>query len=109
MRGAWEAGLTNVYGGEYWTDTNNANIYPSRYTDDVMRWDANFGYDFGKQPGFGGKSESWWRRSLRDTKLRITLINVFDDEPPLTVNGAFSSAIIDPRLRRYVLDFTKRF
>jgi outer membrane receptor protein involved in Fe transport len=107
--GAWQAGVTNVYGGRYWTDTNNANIYPSRYTDDVMRWDANFGYDFGQRPGFGAKGEAWWRRALHDTRLRVTVINVANEEPPLTVNGAFNSSVIDPRLRRYILDFTKRF
>jgi len=109
MRGPWEAGLTSVYGGQYWTDTNNAAIYPSRYTDDVMRWDANFGYDFGKNPEFGAKGSVWWKRALRDTKLRVTLINFRDDTPPLTVNGAFSSAVIDPRLSRYILDLTRRF
>jgi hypothetical protein len=74
-----------------------------------MRWDANFGYDFGQRPGFGAKGEAWWRRALHDTRLRVTIINVANEEPPLTVNGAFSSSVIDPRLRRYILDFTKRF
>lgn len=108
-RGAWEAGFTNVYGGESWTDSNNVALFTSRYTDSVMRWDANFGYDFGRRTGFGAKGEAWWRRALHDTKLRVTIINVFNDEPPLTVNGGFSSSVIDPRLRRYVIDFTKRF
>jgi outer membrane receptor protein involved in Fe transport len=107
--GAWEAGFTNVYGGKYWVNTNNAAIYPSRYTDSVMRWDVHGGYDFGARAGFGAKGEAWWRRALHDTKLRVNIINVFDTEPPLTVNGAFSSSVIDPRLRRYVLDLTKRF
>ncbi|MBK8857347.1 MAG: TonB-dependent receptor [Opitutaceae bacterium] len=107
--GPWEAGLTNVFGGESWTDSSNATIAPSRYTDSVMRWDLNAGHDFGRRPGFGARGESWWRRALHDTKLRVTIINVLDDEPPLNVNGSFSSLVIDPRLRRYVLDLTKRF
>ena len=107
--GAWEAGVTNVYGGQYWVDSSNAAIYPSRYTDAVMRWDVNFGYDFGKRPEFSGKGSVWWRRALHDTKVRVTLIDFRDDAPPLTVNGAFSSSIIDPRLSRYIVDFTKRY
>ena len=74
-----------------------------------MRWDANFGYDFGKRPEFGGKGSAWWRRAMHDIKVRVTLIDVRDDQPPLTVNGAFSSSVIDPRLSRYIVDFTKRF
>lgn len=108
-RGPWEAGLTSVYGGRYWTDTNNAAIYPSRFTGSVLRWDVNGGYDFGRRAGFGAKGEAWWRRALSDTKVRVTVINAFNDEPPLTVNGSFSSSVIDPRLRRYIIDLTKRF
>lgn len=108
-RGAWDAGLTHVYGGKSWTDSSNATIAPSRYTDDVMRWDANVGYDFGRRADFAAKDASWWRRALHDTKLRVTIVNVLDEEPPLNVNGSFSSSVIDPRLRRYIIDFTKRF
>jgi len=68
-RGPWEAGLTDIYGGRYWTDSNNVAIYPSRYTDDVMRWDVNASYDFGRRAGFGASGEAWWRRALRNTKL----------------------------------------
>jgi outer membrane receptor protein involved in Fe transport len=107
-RGPWEAGLTNVYGGQSWVDSSNATLYPSRYTADVMRWDAGFGYDFGKRPEFGAKGSGWWRRALHDTKVRVTLIDFGNDAPPLTVNGAFSSSVIDPRLSRYIIDFTKR-
>lgn len=108
-RGPWEAGVTNVYGGEAWADSNNATLFPSRDTDDVMRWDVNVGHDFGRRAGFGARGDSWWRRALHDTKVRVTVINVADTEPPLNVNGAFSSGVIDPRLRRYVVDVTKRF
>lgn len=108
-RGGWDAGVTAIHGGEYWVDTSNAALAPSRYTDSVVRWDLKAGYDFGQRPGFGVKGEAWWQRAFRDTKLRATVINVFDTEPPLDVRGFFSPSVIDPRLRRYVLDFTKRF
>jgi outer membrane receptor protein involved in Fe transport len=108
-RRAWEAGVTNVYGGRSWTDSSNAALFPSRYTADVLRTDLSVGYDFGRQPGFGGAGSSWWRRALHDTKVRATFIDAFNTQPPLNVNGSFSSAVIDPRLARYVLDVTKRF
>lgn len=107
--GAWDGGVTHVYGGEFWTDSNNVALFPSRYTSGVTRWDFSAGYDFGRRAGFGARGDVWWRRALHETKLRVTVINAFDTEPPLNVNGNFSSLIIDPRLRRYVLDLTKRF
>ncbi|MCB1104643.1 MAG: TonB-dependent receptor [Cephaloticoccus sp.] len=108
-RNAWDAGVTGVYGGKFWVNSSNQTIAPSRYTDDVMRWDINMGYDFGRRPGFGIQGDAWWRRALHDTKFRVTIINVFDQEPPLNVNGSFSSSVIDMRLRRYIIDVTKRF
>jgi outer membrane receptor protein involved in Fe transport len=105
----WDAGVTGLYGGEYWVNTSNATLAASRFTDSVVRWDLNAGYDFGRHPGFGAKGDFWWKRAFHDTKLRATIINLFNTEPPLDVRGSFSGAVIDPRLRRYVLDFTKRF
>lgn len=90
-------------------ESTNTALAPSRWTDDVMRFDANASYDFGKRPGFGGRGDSWWRRALHDTKCSVTVVNVGNTEPPVDVLGFFSSSVIDPRLRRYVLDFTKRF
>jgi len=108
-RGAWDAGVTGVYSGKAWTDSSNTALFPSRYTKEVTRWDVTGGYDFGRRAGFGAKGDAWWKRVLQDTKVRATVINVFDTEPPLNVNGSFSASIIDMRLRRYVIDVTKRF
>jgi outer membrane receptor protein involved in Fe transport len=108
-RDAWEAGITGIYGGRSWTNSSNPALAPSRYTDDVVRWDVTAGYEFGRGTDLDSASAPWWRRALHATKLRVTIINLFDTEPPLNVNGSFSSAVIDPRLRRYVLDLTKRF
>lgn len=108
-RDGWDAGVTSIYGGRYWVNSTNETLSPSRWTDDVMRWDVNAGYDFGRNKAFGAKGSSWWQRALHDTKLRVTVINVFDTEPPLDALGFFSGSVIDIRLRRYVIDFTKRF
>ena len=108
-RQAWEAGVTAIYGGESWEDTSNATLAASRYTDAVLRWDVNAGYDFGRRENAGSRGTAWWRRALHDTKWRVKVINVFDTEPSIDVRGFFSSSVIDPRLRRYVLDFSKRF
>ncbi len=83
----WDAGITSVFGGEYWVDTTNATLAPSRYTSSVTRWDFNAGYDFGHRGGFGGAGSVWWQRALRDTKWRATIIDAFNTEPPLDVRG----------------------
>jgi len=108
-RQAWEAGVTGVHGGEVWVDSSNTTLFPSRYTEAVTRWDFNAAYDFGHRKEFGAQGDAWWRRALHDTKLRVTVINAFDTEPPLNVNGSFSASVVDMRLRRYIIDVTKRF
>jgi iron complex outermembrane recepter protein len=108
-RGPWDAGINGIYGGKVWSNSSNQALAPSRYTAAVTRWDVNAGYDFGRRKDFGAKGDQWWKRALHDSKLRVTIINVFDTEPPLNVNGFYSSSVIDPRLRRYVIDVTKRF
>jgi iron complex outermembrane receptor protein len=108
-RGPWDAGVTHIYGGRYWVNSTNQTLSPSRWTDDVMRFDLNASYDFGRNRGFGARGSSWWKRALHDTKLGVTIINAANTEPPLDALGFFSSSVIDMRLRRYVIDFTKRF
>lgn len=108
-RGPWDAGVTNIYGGRYWVTSTNEALVPSRWTDDVMRFDVNTSYDFGRSRGFGLKGSAWWQRALHDTKLSVTIINVANTEPPLDLRGFFSTSVIDARLRRYVIDLTKRF
>lgn len=105
-RGPWDAGITGVYGGKVWS---TSSVAPDAYTDDVIRWDLNAAYDFGQRRDFGARGDAWWKRALHDSKLRVSIINVFDTEPPLNVNGFYNSAVIDPRLRRYVIDVTIRF
>ena len=108
-RGSWDAGVTANYQGRYWRDTNNAALSVSRWTDDVIRWDANASYDFGKNRSFGDRGSAWWRRALHDTKWSVSIINALDTEPPMDALGGFLGNVIDPRLRRYVIDLTKRF
>jgi outer membrane receptor protein involved in Fe transport len=108
-RAGWDAGITAVHSGKSWTDSSNVALYPSRDTASVTRWDVNGSYDFGRRAGSDGRGVSWWSRALHGTKLRLTVINLFDTEPPLNVNGSFGSSVIDMRLRRYILDLTKRF
>ncbi len=108
-RGAWDAGVTSIYGGRYWADSNNTTLAPSGYAPSTTRYDVNASYDFGKKRGFGDRGSSWWRRALHDTKVAVTVIDVANTEPSTDVNGFFSSSIIDTRLSRYVIDVTTRF
>lgn len=106
---AWEVGITGVYGGRYFDESTNPDIVPDGYVGSVTRWDLSGAYDFGLLRNFGEKGDLWWKRLLHDSKLRVSILNVFDTEPPLTPNGTFRSTFIDPRLRRYVVEITKRF
>lgn len=108
-RGPWEAGVTHLYGGKVWVNSTNATLAASRYTDPVERWDANVSCDLGRYQWSAGANDSWWRRLLRDSRVSVSVINVLNTEPPLNVNGFASNSVIDPRLRRYVLDLTTRF
>jgi iron complex outermembrane recepter protein len=108
-RGPWEAAVTAVHSGEFWNDSTRPTVAPSRNIESVTRWDISGAYDFGQREGFGEKGSAWWQRALHDTELRLSIINLFNTEPPLNVAGFTSSSIIDMRLRRYVIDITKRF
>jgi iron complex outermembrane receptor protein len=107
-RGAWEAGVTNIHSTGTWADSQNTALVPSGYSPDSNRWDVNASYDFAKGGAFR-EGQSWWRRLMDKSKVNITIINALNTEPPLDVNGFLVTNTIDPRLRRYVIDFSTRF
>lgn len=108
-RGPWEAGVTQLYGGKVWVDSGNPAIAASRYTDPVQRWDLNASYDFARSRLAANPDASWWQRLLRNSRVGVSVINALNEEPPLNVNGFSSNNVIDPRLRRYIIDVTTRF
>lgn len=108
-RGPWETGLTHLYGGRVWVSSGNEAMAASRYTDPVHRWDVNAGYDFSRSARSADANAAWWQRLLRNSRVSVSVLDVLNEEPPLDVNGFASNSIIDPRLRRYILDVTTRF
>jgi hypothetical protein len=46
---------------------------------------------------------------LRSSRVGVSVIDALNDEPPLDVNGFANTTIIDPRLRRYIIDVSTRF
>jgi outer membrane receptor protein involved in Fe transport len=101
--GAWSYGTTMSYQTPYRLSTTpTAAAYPS-----IILWNPQVSYDFGRNSHFGSEAGSWWQRALSGSKCSVTIANIFNSEPnPADViNGRI---IQDPRLRRYILAFSKK-
>lgn len=101
-RNAWGAGLTMSYQARYYINGLTSSAYPS-----IILWNPQISYNFGKNSVFGETAGTWWARALAGSKLSVTIPNVFNREPTLN-EVAFGRVVVDPRLRRYVLSFTKK-
>lgn len=104
-RGAWGAGVVVNYQDRYLISgiTNITQSYPP-----YIEWNPQVSYNFGKDPAFNDKSGAWWPHLLADSKVTLTIVNVFDRGPSNTdvVNGR---VVMDPRLRRFILSVNKKF
>ena len=78
------------------------SYYPS-----LILWNPQVSYNFAKSPAFGEKAGTWWGRALSGGKISVTIPNVFNHEPTMT-EVAFGRVVVDPRLRRYVINFSKK-
>lgn len=102
-KGAWDAGVSVNHQHRYFTGSLTSIPYPA-YTE----WNPQVSYNFGKDVRFGGDAREWWARALADSKLSLTVINVFNREPSMS-DAANFRVIMDPRLRRYIVSFAKKF
>lgn len=102
-RGAWDVGTSVNYQGRYYINGPTSTAYPV-----FVEWNPQVSYNFGKNPRFGGENRAWWSRALAGSKVTVTVINAFDREPTITdvINGRI---VMDPRLRRYIVSFAKKF
>ena len=104
-RGAWDAGVSVNYQNRYYISglTSVGSSYPS-----YIEWNPQASYNFGKDGRFGKDAQAWWARWLADSKVTVTVINAFNKEPSLTdaMNARFAG---DPRLRRYIVSYSKKF
>jgi hypothetical protein len=73
----------------------------------ALEWNFQFAYDF-RAAGFSADSGSSLARLLADTRLALTINNLFDREPP-HLQGSAGFAVTDPRMRRYSLSLLKTF
>ena len=101
-REAWNAGVSMSYQARFYINGLTSTYYPS-----LILWNPQVSYNFAKNPDFGEKSGAWWARALAGSKLSVTIPNVLNHEPTLN-EVAFGRVVVDPRLRRYVLSFTKK-
>lgn len=102
-RGAWDAGFVVNYQKRYYISGLSSAAYPS-----YLEWNPQVSYDFGRDARFGTDAPAWWGRWLAGSKLTVTVINAFNKEPSLAdaANARFAG---DPRLRRYIVSFAKKF
>lgn len=68
----------------------------------AIRWDVQVNYDFAKS-GWTERQGSWMRRMVGDTKVSLTVFNVFNRRPPFDDLFMPDNSVVDARLRRYGL------
>jgi outer membrane receptor protein involved in Fe transport len=108
MKGPLGAGVSGFYQENSWTsNARTATLFAS-----VIEWNTQFSYDFGyKTPerimSMATRPSGWSQWLLADTKLAVTVNNVFDREPPHRQGNA-GFGVTDPRMRRYSLTLRKK-
>ncbi len=102
-RGAWGAGALVTYRAANRVSTDRVA------TGSAIRWDAQFNYDFAKAGWVRQSDSRWLRRALADTKLSLTVYNVFDARPPFDDLLMPDNTVLDARLRRYALSLRRTF
>ncbi len=117
-KGAYGAGVSGFYQENSWlapSPTANPPVLPFSRTlfASVIEWNAQFSYDFGwrtaqRLEALGTSSRPWRERLLENTKLAVTVNNVFDREPPHRQGNA-GFGVTDPRQARYSLTLRKQF
>jgi outer membrane receptor protein involved in Fe transport len=75
----------------------------------AIRWDVQFNYDFAKAAWVKSRDSAWVRRALGDTKLSLTLYNVFNRRPPFDDLFMPDNTVLDSRLRRFALSLRRTF
>jgi outer membrane receptor protein involved in Fe transport len=102
-RGPLGLGLSGFHQARRFNDAARTTLRFGAATE----WNSQMSYDFGKA-GFSGR-DSWLASILADSKVSLTIFNLFDREPPHLQGGRGGFAVTDPRMRRYSLSFQKTF
>lgn len=80
-----------------------------RLTPSAIRWDWRASYDFAQSKWAQRSSPSRVGRFFADTRISLTIYNVFDEIPPMNSAGLPDSSIIDALGARYLISVTKTF
>jgi outer membrane receptor for ferrienterochelin and colicin len=102
-RGVWELGLAVNHQETYFINGLTAAAFPA-YTE----YNPQASYNFAKDARFSEQSKVWWKRGLAGSKLTVTIINAANNEPDM-IDAANGRIVMDPRLRRYIVSFAKKF
>ena len=85
------------------TFTGSTSYYGS-----LITWSPQVSYDFGRDARFGKNAGNMMGRWLAETKVSLTLVNAFKNQPTLG-QAAYATWVGDPRLNRYIVSATKKF
>ena len=102
-RGPIGLGLSGFYQARQFIDATRTE----QRWGSALEWNGRFSYDF-RAAGYTARSGSSLERLLADTKVALTINNLFDREPP-HIQGNAGFAVTDPRMRRYSLSLVKTF
>jgi len=103
FRQAWGAGVLTTYRAANRASADRA-VTPS-----AIRWDAQFNYDFAKAGWRKSREDGWLGKALADTKLSLTIYNMFNRRPPFDDLFMPDNTVLDSRLRRYAISLGKQF
>jgi outer membrane receptor protein involved in Fe transport len=103
FRRAWGVGLLATYRAAN-RSANDRAVTPA-----AIRWDVQYNYDFAKAAWVKDHQAPWLRRALGDTKLSLTLFNVFNTRPPFDDLFMPDNTVLDSRLRRYAVSLRRTF
>lgn len=102
-KGAWDAGLSVNHQDRYYVNGLTATSYPA-----LTEFNPQVSYNFAKNPRFSAEAPEWWARALSGSKVSVTIINALDSDPDM-IDAANGRIVMDPRLRRYIVSFAKKF
>jgi outer membrane receptor protein involved in Fe transport len=80
-----------------------------RPTPSAIRWDWRTSYDFADSSLALADRSGWWGGWLADTRMSLTIFNIFDKPPPMSGAGLPESSLLDAVGRRYSLSFSTSF
>ncbi len=101
-RQAWGAGILTTYRAAN-RPSADRGVIPA-----AIRWDVQVNYDLAKA-GWMQSQAAWARRALGDTKISLTVFNVFNRRPPFDDLFMPDNTVVDARLRRYGVSLRRTF